>query len=132
MTDINKLEELAKAATPGPWTMNAGFLDSRGLFPMFQLFGECECGAPLGPVTGTDKQAEADATYIATANPVAILSLISKYRRMEEALKGADSWLERWATHVGACRGGGLCECGLTAIQYETRGALQALQDEDQ
>lgn len=58
MTDINKLEELAKAATPGPWTMNAGFLDSRGLFPMFQLFGECDCGSPLGPVTGTHEQAK--------------------------------------------------------------------------
>ena len=87
MTDINKLEELAKAATPGPWTMNAGFLDSRGLFPMFQLFGECDCGSPLGPVTGTHEQAEADAAYIAAANPESLLQLISQYRRMEEALR---------------------------------------------
>ena len=91
MTDINKLEELAKAASNSTWRER-------------------------GP-------------YITAANPKAILSLISQYRRMEEALKAADAWLERWASHVGACRGGGLCECGLTAIQYETRGALQ---DQDQ
>lgn len=86
MTDINKLEELAKAAI--------------------------RIGVNLDDV-----------------HPESILSLISQYRRMEEALRAADAWLECWASHVGACRGGGLCECGLTAIQYETRGALQ---DQDQ
>ena len=42
-----------------------------------------------------------------------------------DALKAADAWLERWAVHVGNCRGGELCECGLTRIRYEIALAIE-------
>lgn len=42
------------------------------------------------------------------------------------ALKGASSWLERWAQHVGRCAGDTLCVCGLTAIRYEAGSAIAA------
>lgn len=41
-----------------------------------------------------------------------------------EAAKGAEAWLDRWASHVGNCRGGNVCTCGLTAIHAELRCAL--------
>lgn len=44
----------------------------------------------------------------------------------ETALRTADSWLERWAEHVGSCRGGELCTCGLTRVRYEVTEAIQS------
>jgi hypothetical protein len=44
---------------------------------------------------------------------------------IREALKAAESWLERWAVHVGNCAGGRVCTCGLTLVQYETGAALK-------
>lgn len=43
--------------------------------------------------------------------------------RLEAAAESANSWLSRWAEHVGKCKGGNMCECGLTAIKYETSSA---------
>jgi hypothetical protein len=41
-----------------------------------------------------------------------------------QALKSANAWLERWAVHVGNCRGGLACTCGLTLVRYEAERAL--------
>lgn len=41
-----------------------------------------------------------------------------------EALESAAAWLGRWASHVGPCRGGNECTCGLTAIRAEVEIAL--------
>jgi hypothetical protein len=41
-------------------------------------------------------------------------------REMVEALETAEAWLERWATHVGSCKGGMACTCGLSRALYET------------
>ncbi len=46
------------------------------------------------------------------------------------ALRAAESWLERWADHVGRCRGGEQCTCGLTAVQYDIRAALKTQGEE--
>lgn len=43
---------------------------------------------------------------------------------LEEALRIADSWLERWAQHVGNCRGDITCTCGLTRVRYDVISAL--------
>lgn len=44
---------------------------------------------------------------------------------MREALETAESWIERWAAHVGNCRGGDVCTCGRTAVLAEVRKALE-------
>ena len=41
-----------------------------------------------------------------------------------EKLKGPAAWLNRWAAHVGGCRGGQVCTCGLTMAQFEIEQAL--------
>lgn len=48
-------------------------------------------------------------------------------RELIEAAKSAAAWLDRWASHVGNCRGGGLCQCGLTAIQNDLEIAIETL-----
>ena len=45
--------------------------------------------------------------------------------RLREAMKGPLAWLERWAVHVGNCKGDSACTCGLTFVQHELRAALQ-------
>lgn len=44
--------------------------------------------------------------------------------RVRGALSGPAAWLERWASHVGSCKGGDQCMCGLTLAQTEARQAL--------
>lgn len=53
--------------TPGPWAIDAGFLEAQGHAPLFQLFGTCDCGEPIGQITGTQEEAEANARLIAAA-----------------------------------------------------------------
>lgn len=43
---------------------------------------------------------------------------------MRDALESCSAWLERWANHVGRCRGGADCTCGLTAMRAEVHAAL--------
>jgi len=42
-----------------------------------------------------------------------------------DALKSARAWLYSWGEHVGSCRGGGVCTCGLTAIRAQAAVALE-------
>lgn len=45
---------------------------------------------------------------------------------MLEALGIGESWLDRWAQHVGSCKGGDICTCGLTRVKYDLRAAIAA------
>ena len=55
----------------------------------------------------------------------AIEKLEADNARLREAMKGPLAWLERWAVHVGNCKGDSACTCGLTFVQHELRAALQ-------
>lgn len=79
MTDeeMKRLEELAKAATPGPWKHEAKSFGERIDF----VFA---APAPIAQMmSGSD-----DARYIATANPASVLELIERVRKAER--KGAE------------------------------------------
>lgn len=69
--------------TPGPWAIEAGFLEAQGHAPLFQLFGTCDCGEPIGQITGTQEEAEANAR------------LISKAPEMAHMLKRVEAYLIR-------------------------------------
>jgi len=43
---------------------------------------------------------------------------------MREAIAGPAAWLNRWAAHVGNCKGGTECTCGLWLAQFEMEKAL--------
>lgn len=49
---------------------------------------------------------------------------VARIEALEAALQTSEAWLNRWAAHVGKCRGGGHCECGLTAARFEAEAAL--------
>lgn len=54
----------------------------------------------------------------------AMIDQLYEIERLRAALRGADAWLRTWADHVGACDGGSQCDCGLTAIRFETSAEL--------
>jgi len=58
-----------------------------------------------------------------------IAALEAENARKDEALRFAHSWLGYWATHIGNCRGGQVCTCGLTRVRYDARAALEARND---
>ena len=78
MTDeqIDALEALAKAATPGPW--------KESLYPFFIQAGDYKIA------NVTSKNAGDDSAFIAAANPAAILELIADLRKAEEGCYRAD------------------------------------------
>lgn len=61
--------------------------------------------------------------YRVETNPVCAKAA-DRIERLEAALSTADSWLDRWAVHVGNCEGENTCTCGLTNARYEARAAL--------
>lgn len=82
--DMNELERLAKAATPGPWEWDSPtdvldddlgrFNSPAGEICSFGVAGpsyDCVCGSP---------PADADAAFIVAANPQAVLALIQMVR----------------------------------------------------
>ena len=63
-----------------------------------------------------------------TMNHVAadeIERLRAENERLREALASSESWISRWAKHVGNCSGSDeTCTCGRAAILFEARAAL--------
>jgi hypothetical protein len=74
--DLDKLAELARAATPGPWEHGTGYEQSEPGDFVSAAGGEvvvCEDQAPTA----------ADAAFIAAANPAAVLALVERLRAAE-------------------------------------------------
>jgi len=88
MTDYSELVRLAEAATPGPWKQH--LVDDT---TVICSHGDVCCTFANG---GRDddvdfdtdtERCEANATFIAAANPQAILTLIKRVKELETALK---------------------------------------------
>jgi len=77
-----RLEGLARAATPGPWS---AFTDDSGSSPHTNIVAVVPRTACVVSLPGRDKR-EADIHFIAAANPQAILKLIAENRAYREAL----------------------------------------------
>ncbi|HFH4386427.1 TPA: ead/Ea22-like family protein [Pseudomonas aeruginosa] len=94
MTDHAELRRLAKAATPGPWTLYVPE-DYQGPEELPGYGVECAEGraivwGALEPETGC--QFDRDAEFIAAANPQAILALLDEIdglKAVNEVLRGA-------------------------------------------
>jgi len=76
MIDLNKLEQLAKAATPGLWTTGQG--SHFGCEVRNYTQSTAFCGATNGLN---------DAAFIAAANPVIVLELIETIRLLTLVIK---------------------------------------------
>jgi hypothetical protein len=111
--DLDKLEALAKAATPGPWNDSGGSIDD--------FDAECTMriewianGIPKdGEKDAINANYRFDAAFIAAANPASILALIASARRDAEEIERlrarlteqqADTaFLLARAGHAGSC-----------------------------
>jgi hypothetical protein len=54
-------------------------------------------------------------------------NLKAKLAKAVETTSGPSAWLDDWAIHVGRCRGGDKCSCGLSLAQHEARATLAEL-----
>jgi hypothetical protein len=53
-----------------------------------------------------------------------------RIEKLEAALGGAYSWIDRWAKHVPNCRAPMRpCTCGRDAVMYEASNALEGKDD---
>lgn len=83
--DLDELETLARSATPGEWTAD-------GQCNIWAGHPELHSNVTLATVYRSklfedwQKQAEADAAYIAATNPAVVLALIERLRQAEAAL----------------------------------------------
>ena len=53
-----------------------------------------------------------------------LIEAAAEIERLRAALKSAQSWMDRWAAHVGRCKAGAQCTCGRNAILHEINAAL--------
>ncbi|HFI2220128.1 TPA: ead/Ea22-like family protein [Pseudomonas aeruginosa] len=133
MTDHAELRRLAKAATPGPWTLYVPE-DYQGPDELPGYGVECAEGraivwGALEPETGC--QFDRDAEFIAAANPQAILAMLDEIDRLRSRLE-----IDERTPHDGiACRDETIkvldekCD-RLKAENEALRGALHAVQAE--
>jgi hypothetical protein len=54
-----------------------------------------------------------------------LLAMAEENARLREAFSGPSAWLDSWAQHVGNCKGGYVCTCGLTLARTEAAAALK-------
>lgn len=71
--DLDTLEAIAKAATPGPWETKAG-----------QDFSEILANSKNIALVGSQHK---DAAFIAAANPTTMLALIAELRKRDNAMQ---------------------------------------------
>lgn len=95
--DLDKLEQLAKKATKGPWRVGC-WLPNEALAAN-QVVATLENGNPYVVLEGNANfraDADANAAFVAAANPEAVLELVSEIKRLTSCLHSANQELERY------------------------------------
>ena len=113
MTPDNEHWKLFDGTTAPPWevcTNKAGNCTIR----------QVGSSGYLSPWIASERDA---ALIVAAVN--ALPELLAENARLREAFSGPAAWLDRWAQHVGNCKGGHVCTCGLTLARTEARTALK-------
>ena len=109
MIDIDKIEAAAKAATPGPWEVKPSCNEimnaDHGLLPFAISHGYTLIGALY--------ENGADAAHISTANPAAVLEIVSMIRKRDAVLKQALEALELYETETDSS----IQRCAIAAIK---------------
>jgi hypothetical protein len=83
--EIDEIERLAKAATPGPWTVKSEWTgEHSGADVVYGSTGRAvaQCDEHDGEHGGGERNVE----FIAAANPAAVLELIAEMRRLSVGL----------------------------------------------
>lgn len=117
--DLDKLEALAKAATQGEWVN-----DAPGCIGIHYLQGG---KATICTTPSEYLEDQANAAFIAAANPATILDLIASARRDAEEIER----LIGYAVHDDTCTtnrfpGHDVCSCGLSSLLQRIRHEREA------
>jgi hypothetical protein len=84
---LKQLEEKAKAATPGPWVGQPNWECSGPLKGAVIAARGLRIADILSKTVGSQDECEANAAFIAGANPQTVLGLIARIRELEGALE---------------------------------------------
>jgi hypothetical protein len=79
IVDLDRLEQLARAATPGPWRTKDG--------DPGRAWINDDAGDPYCTVADCRPGGEANAAFIATANPAFVLQLLARLRAAEAIVR---------------------------------------------
>lgn len=133
MADLNELESLAKAASSGPWEVgDDGPILYEGMQrPVWNIYGgrnfvDARLVGSIEHFQGDDYP-NANAAFIAAANPAVILDLIASARRDAEEIDR----LIGYAVHDDTCTtnrfpGQDVCSCGLSSLLQQIRHKQEA------
>jgi hypothetical protein len=131
MIDLDKFADLARAATPGPWTSDDGDFDDTpredgivGYDDMANVYGApVEVGTAARPVQEVARLAylpsNADAAFIAAANPQEILELVERMRAAENIVRDLAAKEPRIQAHDIFYPRCALCDAMVTEETYE-------------
>jgi hypothetical protein len=91
--------------------------------------GNCGCNACYSDVSGSSPHCENGPHWRTSSERLgsALMQLWSARDLAREKLQGPKAWLDLWADHIGNCRGGQVCTCGLTLARAEIVDAAAAL-----
>lgn len=109
MIDLDKLEKLASAATPGPWHRS-----DRPAGPFWHIYADHTVGGEpcvsgkqsIGTMHAENKRTgskayaamfESNASFVAAANPAAILELIAEVRALRAKLETPIAMKIKWS-----------------------------------
>lgn len=126
--DLDKLEALADAATPGPWDVgeDGPILYEGMLRPVWNIYGGKNFvdARLVGSVEHfkEDDYPNANAAFIAAVNPATIKSLIASAREAAAEIER----LAGYAVHDDTCTtnrfpGQDVCSCGLSSVLQRVR-----------
>ena len=95
MTDLDKLDALAAAATPGPWTEHGRDVDHDKMVAAGRNPGDacglgCEVEGPPEATLRGQFDRHADAAFIAACDPATIRDLVAAARAGEEVLRQSE------------------------------------------
>ena len=114
MTDPTELRRLAEAATPGPWRTSKA--DDTAIMSF-----DNDVAHTVGIYEVEAETMEADAAYIAAANPAAILALLDRLARVETLVAQCKATLEAMPPATGMPDGdvARLCNAMMEALGDE-------------
>lgn len=105
--DLDKLAELARAATPGPVhaenVVNGSGSRMTGVYKTAMLDTGPSQGTPIAYFPRFSDEMNADAVFFAAANPAAVIELLARVRAAEAALHDISDSVPARGDHGGDC-----------------------------
>jgi hypothetical protein len=125
--NLDDLDRLAQAATPGPWSTYGPFVMAYGQYPQdtnYVIRQRPERAAP------DDPQAVADAAFIAACDPKTVRALVAVVRAQGEMLRRLEwienGWSELWCPICDRDENAGHApDCELAAVLAALPGAAE-------